>query len=116
MGIPGPMSFLGWVCLVPGPFQRGGYVQDVGISRGRWVCPGGRYVWREVGMLRGCVWGWVCPGGTQHGLLLTPGGGRHIWSASGQYASYWNAFLLLQFLDDYCYLVCDGISVSGCSL
>ena len=83
----------------------------VRISRGRWVCPGGSISGKGVGMLRGYV-----PGAPQHGLLLTSGGGHRIWSASGQYASYWNAFLLLQFLDDYFYLVCDGISVFGCSL
>ena len=59
----------GWVSLVPGPLGRGGgYVQGVGMSEG-WVCPG-------VGTL-------PTPDMAYYGIL----------SASGWYASYWNAFL-----------------------
>ena len=72
-----------------------------------WVFPGGRYI-QGLGMSRegrhvqlggGCIWGWVCPGG---GYVW--GTDTHPWThnlayhriqlASGQYTSYWNAFLL----------------------
>ena len=79
------------VSLVPGPFQEGGYVQGVGTHP---------WTWR--------TWGWVLTpphtwtsGGLVPTLLPRPPiwelGYNGIQSASGQYASYWNAFLLKEF-------------------
>ena len=106
MGISGTRSLLGtgypgvgWVSLVPGPFwglgiqEWGGYLwyqvpsgdwvsrSGVGIrGRGEYSSPRGGY----VGMSRR----WV----------ITPPLSGHmeyyeIWSTSGRYVSYWNAFL-----------------------
>ena len=78
MDISAPMSFLGWISLVSGPFKGADMSRGVGILRGgyiwgglEWVCPGvgmsrkfgisgGGYVlqWVGVGMSRGgYVWG-----------------------------------------------------------
>ena len=76
------MSRSGWVCSGVGMF-RSGYVHA-------WVCPG-------VG---GYFQGWECPGDG----YSPPGNGHLVASAawvqlaSGQYASYWNAFLFCIFL------------------
>ena len=90
VGIPGFISFLGWVPLVPCPlwggflwtpgpflwggyFQGGGYVQGVGMSKGVGTPPTDM---RPVGEE------WV------------PIGYHGIQSAYGRHLSYWNAFLL----------------------
>ena len=72
----------GWVYLVPCPFGRGEYLW----SEVPWgVCMG-------VG---GLSRGWVSPPPTPHPQSpLTPSGDHHTWSASGQYTSFRNAFLL----------------------
>ena len=49
------------------------------MSRGRGVCPGGGYT--------------MGPGIPTPTILLRPA--KHVRLASGRYASYWNAFLLL---------------------
>ena len=86
------------------------------------VAPGGGHVWLLLGGMCGCsqggrawlLWGGTCmvasrgacmvapggacmvaPGGV---CVVAPGGGHawffdEIWSMSGRYASYWNAFL-----------------------
>ena len=74
----------GWVYLVPCPFGRGEYLWSE-VPWGGGVCMG-------VG---GLSRGWVSPPPTPHPQSpLTPSGGHHTWSASGQYTSFRNTFLL----------------------
>ena len=85
-GISGPMSFLGVGISGPRSLPRVGYVKGVGMSRGGhgiWELKRGRY---------------SPPGhGTTEGVGYSPlppdMGYNGIWSASGRYASYWNAVL-----------------------
>ena len=70
-----------------------------------WLLPGGMHgcsgghAWLLLGGMRGCSGGCVvAPGGA---CMVAPGGGvcgiqrdMEIRSMSGQYVSYWNAFLL----------------------
>ena len=74
--------------------RRGGYTWShvllVGVSISGLRSLGG--VCMGVG---GLSRGWVSPPPTPHPQSpLTPSGGHHTWSASGQYTSFRNAFLL----------------------
>ena len=84
VGISGPMSFLG-VSPVPGPFWRG-YVQGGGNTL--------PYIGLRGGMSRGHSHGTSCGGMSWAPRDMEYNG---IRSASRQYASYWNAFLLVFF-------------------
>ena len=69
---------------------------------------GGGYVWLGVCVagghaLQGACMGVYMPGGVHGGggmYTHTPGRyyGYGIWSMSGRYASYWNAFLFVQYI------------------
>ena len=67
-------------------------------------CSGG-HAWLLWGGMRGCSGGghaWLLWGGGMHGFF------DEIWSMSGRYASYWNAFLLLMLVisaSDTCVMV-----------
>ena len=99
-----------------------------GCSGGAWLLPGG-HVWLLLGgacvvaLGRGHAWlllGCVCVVALGGHAWLLPGGGVHgiprdteIWSMSGRYASYWNAFLYyFQCYEEYCKKI---QSPAGCS-
>ena len=75
------------VCAWQGVCMAGGHawwgVCVAGGVCGRGACMAGGHAWWGACVVEGCVVGGMC-------------GGRYyeIWSMSGQYASYWNAFLL----------------------
>ena len=66
-----------------------------GCSGGMRGCSGGHawllggHAWLLWGGMHGCLGACVIPGGGVHGFF------HEIQSMSGQYASYWNVFLLL---------------------
>ena len=93
-GCSGGACMVAWgggVCMV----APGGMGGMRGCSGGHaWLLWGGVH----AGGLRGCSGGvcMVAPGG----CVVALGGGMHgfsdeIWSMSGRYASYWNAFLFI---------------------
>ena len=60
------------------------------------LLPGG-HAWLLPGGVHGCSWGGMC-GCSWGACVVAPGGGMcgffdEIWSMSGRYASYWNAYL-----------------------
>ena len=89
---------------------HGGPCMARGVMHGRGMCVAGGHAWQWVGV-GGHVWqGCVCGSGCMAGGACMAGGcawqgrgvhgkgwGVHgIWSISGWYASYWNAFLCYQ--------------------
>ena len=80
----------GGVCVVA---PRGGGMRGCSQGRGHaWLLQEGGHAWLLLGGMCGCSRGGVngCLGGV-HGFS------DEIWSMSGRYASYWNAFLFLNF-------------------
>ena len=66
----------------------GRHAWQVGVCVWQGVVHGGGHVWQ--GVHGGCAWWGTCMVGDMHG-----GGGMYgMQSISGQYTSYWNAFLL----------------------
>ena len=68
---------------------------------------------------RGCVWQRVCIAGSMHGRGACMTGwervpcGRRDSHCSGQYASYWNAFLFVRVLIGKAIILCLGDSPQG---
>ena len=95
------------VCLSTGGCAwQGACVHGRGACMcGRGACMVGGHVWQGdvhgKGGMHGkgvCMAGGACMAGGhvwQGGMAHTPGRYHEIWSMSGQYASYWNAFLFL---------------------